>query len=70
MKKKIRTVLSLVLVLAAVVVVCTACSGKEEAKEETAKMNLTFVNVRKVFFASRYPNWQSPIIHTSRRDSE
>jgi len=44
MKKKILTVLSLVLVLAAVVVVCTACSGKEEAKEETAKMNLTFVN--------------------------
>ena len=44
MKKKILTVLALVLVLVSAVVVCTSCGKKEEAKEETAKMNITIVN--------------------------
>ena len=44
MNKKIITVLALVLVIAAALVACTACSGKEAAKEENAKMSLTFVN--------------------------
>ena len=44
MKKKIISIMALVLILALSVAVFSSCAKKEEAKEETAKMNITIVN--------------------------
>ena len=43
MKKKIISILALVLVIVTAVVLCTSCA-KKEAVEETAKMSITIVN--------------------------